>query len=57
MQKHFEVKMSQKLGKSEAKIKQTLVESEEKIWQFGSYNVLIIQDDRHRNLMYMFKII
>ena len=46
MRKDFGTKMSQKLVKSKAKIR-----------QFESYNVLIIQDDRHRNLKYFDKII
>ena len=33
--------MSQKLGESGAKIRQELVESEVKMRQFGSYNVLL----------------
>ena len=62
MRKDFGAKMSQNLVKSEAKmrkklfesgakIRQKLVESEEKI-MFRSYSVLIIQNDRHRNLKY-----
>ena len=68
MQKDFGAKISQILVKSEvkieqilvesgAKIRQKLVESEAEIRQFGSYNVLIIQDDRHRNLKYFDKMI
>ena len=49
--------MSQKLVKFEAKIRQRLVESRAKIKQFGGYNVFIIQDERHRNLKYFYKII
>ena len=52
-----EAKMRQKLVESEAKIRQKLVESEVEIMQFGSYNVLIIQDNRHRNLKHCNKII
>ena len=57
MRKDFTAKMSQNSVKSEAKIRQKLVESGAKIRQFEGYNVLIIQDDRHRNLKYFDKII
>ena len=67
MRKDFGAKMSKKLVKSEAEmrqklngsganIRQKLVESEAKIMQFESYND-IIQDDRHRNLKYFHKTI
>ena len=52
-----EAKIRQKLVESGSKIRQKLVESEAKIRQFGSYNVLIIQGDRHRNLKNFDKII
>ena len=44
-----------KLFESGTKIRQKLVESEAEIRQFGSYNVLIIQDKKHRNLKYFDK--
>ena len=47
--------MRQNLVESGAKIRQKLVESEAKIRQYGSYNVLIIQVDRHRNLIEVFR--
>ena len=57
MQKYFGAKISQKLPEklveSGAKIRQKLVESEAKIRQFGSYNILINFNDRHRNLNYI----
>ena len=46
MRKHFGAHIRQKLVKSEAEIR-----------QFGSYNVLIMQNNRHRNLKYFNKIV
>ena len=60
MQKEFrekESKITQKLVESGPKIRQKLAELEAEIRQFGSYNVLIIQDKRHHNLKYFDKII
>ena len=61
MQKRFwsenQSEFSQILVKQEEKMKQKLVESGEKIRQFGGYDVLIIQDGRHCNLKYFNKII
>ena len=47
--------MRQNLVELGAKIRQKLVDSEAEIRQFRSYNVLIIQDNKHRNLEYFDK--
>ena len=56
-EKKNESKITQKLVESGPKIRQKLVESEAEIRQFESYNVLIIQDMRYRNLKYFNEII